>query len=73
MRLSACLAMCLKYGKSQPKRAYKACAYKKKIVSGLVFIHSSTISLLPPHGSKSMNVIYSCTNVDNLLSNIHRE
>ena len=30
LRLRACLAMCLKYGKSQPKRAYKARAYKKK-------------------------------------------
>ena len=30
LRLRACLAMCLKYGKSQPKRAYKARACKKK-------------------------------------------
>ena len=29
LRLRACLAMCLKYGKSQPKRAYKARACKK--------------------------------------------
>ena len=32
LRLRACLAMCLKYGKYQPKRAYKARAYKKKSV-----------------------------------------
>ena len=32
LRLRACLAMCLKYGKSQPKRAYKARAYKIKKV-----------------------------------------
>ena len=30
LRLRACLAMCLKYVRSQPKRAYKARAYKKK-------------------------------------------
>ena len=30
LRLRACLAICLKYGKSQPKCAYKARAYKKK-------------------------------------------
>ena len=32
LRLRGCLAMCLKYGKSQPKRAYKARAYKIKKV-----------------------------------------
>ena len=32
LRLRACLAMCFKYGKSQPKRAYKARAYKIKKV-----------------------------------------
>ena len=30
LRLRACLAMCLKYGKTQPKRANKARAYKIK-------------------------------------------
>ena len=29
--------MCLKYGKSQPKRAYKARAYKKKECDQIVF------------------------------------
>ena len=28
LRLRACLAMCLKYGRFQPKHAYKARAYK---------------------------------------------
>ena len=32
LRLRACLAMCLKYGRFQPKRAYKARAYKKKCI-----------------------------------------
>ena len=32
LRLRACLAMSLRYGKSQPKRAYKARAYKIKKV-----------------------------------------
>ena len=30
LRLRACLAMCLKYGQFQPKRAYKAHAYKEE-------------------------------------------
>ena len=32
LRLRACFAMCLKYERSQPKRAYKARAYKKEEV-----------------------------------------
>ena len=32
LRLRACLAMCLKYGRFHPKRAYKARAYKKKCI-----------------------------------------
>ena len=35
LRLRACLAMCLKYGQSQPKRAYKARAYKRKMCKAL--------------------------------------
>ena len=31
LRLRACLAMCLKYGRFQPKRSYKARAYKKNV------------------------------------------
>ena len=34
LRLRVCLAMCLKYGRFQLKRAYKAPAYKKKVYLG---------------------------------------
>ena len=34
LRLRACLPMCLKYGRYQPQRAYKARAYIKKKCKG---------------------------------------
>ena len=46
LRLRACLAMCLKYGIFQPKRAYRARAYKQRKVYSIKEITPLSILLL---------------------------